>query len=481
MVKKFLSFLLNNKTFIFLFLIFFLFSQNVFSHGLNVRYELPIPIYLYLIFSSLVIVITIFFVKFVKFSKSIKMSAKIPEARRSQYNYSFIQNFSLLIFIFLIISGLLGSQESLKNIINVFFWVWIWVGVAYLSIIFGNIWADINPWNKLYSLFLYYFRSKIKKYRRHSKVEVEIIGLIILVLFMWFAMVSPYREVPQLLSFLFIMYFFITFIGMIFYGRNRWFSYAEIFNIYFGMLGRLSIFSRSNKNLIKNFRMPFSGVNKGSGSFFSALFIVFAVSSISYDGILETAFWYNIKNFLISVSYIQDFFRALGLNYNTLNVLLDSLGFFIVLIIFCSLFLLTCFRSKNNILKLSSKNLFIAFSPALIPIAAAYLIAHYFSFLLIAGQLIFILISDPLGLGWNLFGTANHQINVYILNVKLGWGIILASVVIGHIFSVIISHKIAYEITNNIKEGFQVHLPFSIFMVFYTVFSLYILAQPIVH
>jgi protein-S-isoprenylcysteine O-methyltransferase Ste14 len=123
MVKRFLSYLLNNKTFIFLFLTFFLFSQNVYSHGLNVRYELPIPIYLYLIFSSLVIVITIFFVKFVKFSKSIKMSVKIPEARRSQYNYSFIQNFSLLIFIFLIISGLLGSQESLKNIINVFFCV----------------------------------------------------------------------------------------------------------------------------------------------------------------------------------------------------------------------------------------------------------------------------------------------------------------------------------------------------------------------
>jgi hypothetical protein len=71
------------------------------------------------------------------------MSVKIPEARRSQYNYSFIQNFSLLIFIFLIISGLLGSQESLKNIINVFFWVWIWVGVAYLSFI---PWINICPY-----------------------------------------------------------------------------------------------------------------------------------------------------------------------------------------------------------------------------------------------------------------------------------------------------------------------------------------------
>ena len=43
----------------------------------------------------------------------------------------------------------------------------------------------------------------------------------------------------------------------------------------------------------------------------------------------------------------------------------------------------------------------------LVPIAAVYVIAHYFSFLAYNGQAIRYLASDPLGEGWDLFGTAD--------------------------------------------------------------------------
>ena len=42
---------------------------------------------------------------------------------------------------------------------------------------------------------------------------------------------------------------------------------------------------------------------------------------------------------------------------------------------------------------------------SLVPIAAVYVIAHYLTYLLLEGQAIQYLASDPFGQGWDIFGT----------------------------------------------------------------------------
>ena len=48
-------------------------------------------------------------------------------------------------------------------------------------------------------------------------------------------------------------------------------------------------------------------------------------------------------------------------------------------------------------------------SHSLVPIAFAYVMAHYFTYLLFRGQAIVFLASDPLGDGSDLFGTAGER------------------------------------------------------------------------
>ena len=48
------------------------------------------------------------------------------------------------------------------------------------------------------------------------------------------------------------------------------------------------------------------------------------------------------------------------------------------------------------------------FVHSLVPIALAYMIAHYFSQLAYQGQAAIFLASDPLGRGWDLFGGADR-------------------------------------------------------------------------
>jgi len=68
------------------------------------------------------------------------------------------------------------------------------------------------------------------------------------------------------------------------------------------------------------------------------------------------------------------------------------------------LFSIGIFEKQNNIL---FKQRFASLSTALIPLGLMFWVAFSLSFVLTNASYIFTAISDPLGLGWNLFGTAN--------------------------------------------------------------------------
>ena len=117
---------------------------------------------------------------------------------------------------------------------------------------------------------------------------------------------------------------------------------------------------------------------------------------------------------------------------------------------------------------------------SLVPIALAYNLSHYFSFLIITGQNIIPLISDPFGFNWNMFGTKNYIPNFSIINARFVWILSVFSLVVGHIISVYISHKIASRSISSNKLVIQTQIPMLFLMVFYTAISLWIIAQPIV-
>ena len=61
-----------------------------------------------------------------------------------------------------------------------------------------------------------------------------------------------------------------------------------------------------------------------------------------------------------------------------------------------------------------------SFALTLVPIAIGYHVAHYLVFLLIQGQYIVPLASDPFGKGWNLFGTAGYRVDIAIVGGGAG-------------------------------------------------------------
>ena len=121
-----------------------------------------------------------------------------------------------------------------------------------------------------------------------------------------------------------------------------------------------------------------------------------------------------------------------------------------------------------------------AFVYSLVPIALAYHLAHFFSFLLIQGQLVIPLSSDPFGYGWNIFGTAGYRINIGIVDARLAWFTAVGAIVMGHIIAVYLAHVISLRTMNAGRAALRSQYPMLALMVGYTMVSLWILAQPIV-
>ena len=115
-----------------------------------------------------------------------------------------------------------------------------------------------------------------------------------------------------------------------------------------------------------------------------------------------------------------------------------------------------------------------------VPISLAYHVAHYFSLLFIGGQYAIPLLSDPLGRGWNLFGTAGYQVDIGFVTPRLQWSVAVVAVVLGHVVAVYLSHITALRVFRSSRAALVSQIPMIVLMVGYTMISLWILSQPIV-
>src|SRR5215470_534601 len=120
-----------------------------------------------------------------------------------------------------------------------------------------------------------------------------------------------------------------------------------------------------------------------------------------------------------------------------------------------------------------------SFALTLVPIAIGYHFAHYFTFLLIQGQYIIPLASDPFGFGWNLFGTAGHRVNIAIVGARFAWFAAVTAILAGHIAAVYLAHLKAMQTIGVRRAALRSQVPLTTLMVVYTFISLSILAEPI--
>jgi hypothetical protein len=125
-----------------------------------------------------------------------------------------------------------------------------------------------------------------------------------------------------------------------------------------------------------------------------------------------------------------------------------------------------------------AKELGRSFAHTLIPIALAYLVAHYFSAFLYQEQAQFTyILSDPLGHGSDLFGTAGGGINYGIVGSNTVWYVQVAALVVGHVLALTLAHDRALAVYDNVRNASRSQYFMLAVMVGFTCFGLFLLSQ----
>jgi hypothetical protein len=118
-----------------------------------------------------------------------------------------------------------------------------------------------------------------------------------------------------------------------------------------------------------------------------------------------------------------------------------------------------------------------AFIHTLVPIAAVYVIAHYLLYFLYDGQKMKYLISDPLGKGWDLFGTASQGVDYSILTQETAFYIYVVVVVLGHAAGLTLAHDRALALYGQAKQAVRSQYWMLCVMVGFTMLALWLLVN----
>ena len=117
------------------------------------------------------------------------------------------------------------------------------------------------------------------------------------------------------------------------------------------------------------------------------------------------------------------------------------------------------------------------FACSLVPIAIAYWLAHGMSLLAYQGQALWWLASDPLGRGWNVFGTATAVANYGVIGPETMWYLQVLIVVGGHVAGLAVAHQLALQHFSSRGAAARTQIPMLCVMVALTTFGLLLLAS----
>jgi hypothetical protein len=116
------------------------------------------------------------------------------------------------------------------------------------------------------------------------------------------------------------------------------------------------------------------------------------------------------------------------------------------------------------------------FVHTLMPIAFAYALAHYFSLLVYQGQAMGYLVSDPLGNGSDLFGSAHRGIDYGVIGSKGIWYVQVGALVCGHVAGLTLAHDRALAVYTRVREATRSQYWMLVVMVGFTSLGLWLLS-----
>ncbi|MER8444383.1 hypothetical protein NKH52_14375 [Mesorhizobium sp. M1066] len=375
-------------------------------------------------------------------------------------------------FAILITAGLFGSRDPLSNPLPLAIWTLLWAGVTLLQGVFGYLWSWLNPWYGPWRLV-----SRLSGRNNEGRWRLpRWIGcwpaVLLFFAFAWFELIDPAPDDPARLALAAGLYWLFSFLAMLAFGYRGWSRSGEFLTVFFSIVARFAVVERNQDGrlalcwpgakLLAAQPLPASGI----------AFLLLALSSVSFDGLSKTFFWLGL-------------FGINPLEFPGRTALIGSgtFGLILTFALLAAVFLLAVRLGQ----RLAGSDHTLGHAAGLlvwsiVPIALAYHVAHYLTALLVDGQYALAALSDPFAIGWNLFGTADMQIEAGIVagadSAWWLWNIQAGAIILGHVLAVLVAHGFAWRLHPQPSRAALSQFPLTLLMIAYTVFGLWLLATP---
>jgi len=452
-----------------------LFPEVALAHGIVGRADLPIPVWLFSWAAAIVLVVS-----FVALSSLWATPRLQRERRRRLARMPALLEWAaglvgVGLFVLVVYSGFAGAQVPNANFSVNFVYVVFWVGLPIASALFGDVFRAFSPWRacaRAIGTLAGRLRSGRKTkpplaYPAWLGVWPAVAGL---VGFGWLELVyvAPNRDSPALIAALSLGYFLAMLLGMLLFGVERWSEHGDAFAVEFNLFSRLSALVVKDGVLCG--RRPLSGLpgmplRRGTVALLCAM-----IGITTFDGFSNGGIWRadepDLQNLVSGLGFHQT--PALELTY--------TLGLVFCVLLVAGVYRLGIAGVRSVSDRYDSDWLERAFVHTLVPIAFAYIVAHYFSYVVWQGQTMGYLISDPLGNGANLLGTSGYRIDYRIISFAAIWYVQVTALIAGHVGGLTLAHDRALSIYPEPEQAVRSQYWMLAVMVAFTSFGLWLLS-----
>ena len=454
------------------------------AHALVGKQDLPIPTWLFAWGASLVLIVSF---------ALLSVAWKEPRLQRDSWRprwgrisgillstpvQIFCGLFGVILLVVVVYSGLNGTEAPDRNFSITFVFVTFWLGLVLLSVLFGDVFRALNPWRATGRAFASVFRLAAGQSRPSPLSYPRWLGhwpaVAGILAFVWLELVYGASGLslglrPEDVAVAALVYTGLTFVAMALFGVERWIERGEAFSVYFRMFSELSPVEVREGRL--GLRRPLSGATSWGEVPGSLALVLVAIGVTSYDGATEGAL-------ADPITETFDLIRDAGLGVVAAFRVNGTIWMALVIGAVVLLFMLGV-RGMHTVKGSPPvRELARSFAHTLIPIALAYLVAHYFSLFVYQEQAQFTyLLSDPLGDGSDLFGTASSGVDYGLIGANGVWYTQVGALIVGHVVALTLAHDRALAIYGDSRPAASSQYWMLAVMVGFTCLGLFLLSQ----
>jgi hypothetical protein len=445
------------------------------AHGIGARGDLPLPVWLFAYGAGIAVVLTFATLRLLWRRPVLDGAAAgspAPAWTGPALRWLAVaaRAFGLAAFVLVLVAAAIGSEETTENLAPVAVYVLFWVGLQLLSPVLGDVWRVLSPWDTL-ALLAERVRGGRPAATATPSPEASCWPAVVgLAAFSWLELCYHDPASPRVLALAIAAYTVAMLAGAARHGR-AWLRTGDGIGVWFALLAALSPLhvegggvhtdggrrgaGSTPRRLV--LRWPTSGLADLVMRPGTVAVILVVLGSTTFDGVTRTSFWSDVVG--TRSGWALTAVSTIGLAW---VVGLVALAY------------VAAMRAGAALTGRPAEALVGPFAHSLVPIALAYAVAHYFSLAVFEGQGALALLSDPLGRGWDLFGTAGWDIDYRAVSPSTIAWVQAGAIVVGHAVGVAVAHDRAVALFDR-RQADRSQRPLVGVMVAYTVGGLALL------